>query len=763
MNKAITDGLELMPPPFANGLDVFSRGNGTPGTATYDTAASAAYVPADQDFGGCLELVKTDSVQRLRYTGETPILPGTYLRVRTRVKAISGNLPSVRIAGWAGGAGGAHVGGLTETGPSVALTSYGEVVEVSAIIGVGNRGGVDMVWGRQPLYGHFGLDLTGPTGGVVRIDDLVIEDITTAFLPEMLDFVDVRDYGARGNGSTDDSAAVEAADAAADGRALVFPEGVFRLDRDVTLESPARFVGRVEMPAARRLVLRRNFDFPSYAAAFGDEETGLKKALQALFNNVDHDSLDLGGRQIEIDAPIDVAAVVGSPRSFEIRRVVRNGQLKARDGAAWGVSTVTRSARYNRSSPNVLTNVASVGGIEVGARVSGQGVGREVYVRAKNAAAGTVTLSQPLYAAASTQDYGFTRFRYLLDFSGFEVLSKFLLTDIEFQLNGVASGILLAPQGKTFQVRDCVFNKPRHRGITSHASGCQNLQVDRTEFISNEQGVRSTQRQSVAINVNENDPKIRDNRFARMGISMVLAGAGNSITGNHWFQGDSFDNSPRQAGLLLTRTNCKTFITGNYIDNNIVEWSNEHDATPDQGNDFSFGALTITGNIFTANDVARSFSWLVIRPRGQGHFVQGLSVTGNVFRTLNGAIARVDRVNAADGALDMSRSRLIEFRGNTFNGVDQETVNPVTLEFTQTTPQGTWTLTPGAWLPFDGWTRTVEALTPQGRLRNSANVAQYVMPGIDVMQGAGNDQVRLQFPEATKGKVQLTVRMDRPY
>ena len=52
MNKAITEGLVLMPPPFADGLDVWSSEDGTPGSATYDGATNAAFVPADQDFGG---------------------------------------------------------------------------------------------------------------------------------------------------------------------------------------------------------------------------------------------------------------------------------------------------------------------------------------------------------------------------------------------------------------------------------------------------------------------------------------------------------------------------------------------------------------------------------------------------------------------------------------------------------------------------------------------------------------------------------------
>ena len=70
MNKAITDGVLLMPPAFGNGLDVWSSGDGTPGSDTYANAANAAFVPADQDFSGCLEIQKIASTTRLRYMGE---------------------------------------------------------------------------------------------------------------------------------------------------------------------------------------------------------------------------------------------------------------------------------------------------------------------------------------------------------------------------------------------------------------------------------------------------------------------------------------------------------------------------------------------------------------------------------------------------------------------------------------------------------------------------------------------------------------------
>ena len=192
MNKAVTEGLILMPPPFADGLNVWSSGDGTPGSATYDGAANAAFVPSDPDFEGCLELLKTSSTQKLRWMGQTPILNGCYLRITARIKAVSGALPTARIAGFAADAGNAAVAGVTVVADPVVLTTYGEIVEVSAIIATSNKGGVDLNWAGVD-HGFVGLDLTGPNGGVVRIDDLQIEDVTSFWLRDMLDWVDVRD------------------------------------------------------------------------------------------------------------------------------------------------------------------------------------------------------------------------------------------------------------------------------------------------------------------------------------------------------------------------------------------------------------------------------------------------------------------------------------------------------------------------------------------------------------------------------------------
>ncbi|MDA3889543.1 MAG: glycosyl hydrolase family 28-related protein [Allgaiera sp.] len=763
MDITITDGLVLMPPPFANGLDTWSRTDGTPGSPTWAGQANAALVSADANFGGCLEMVKTDNTQSLRYMGNTPIVPGLYLRVKLRLKAVSGNLPNVRVAAWAGDSAGNNVAGAVQTGPSVTLTSYGEVVEVSAIIGAGNREGVDMIWGSQPVFGHFGLDLTGPNGGTLRIDDIVIEDATDAFARKLMDWVDVRDYGAKGDGTTDDSAAFEAADAAAQGRSVLVSTGTYYLASSVTFESKVRFEGTLIMPGSATLSLTRNYDLATYEAAFGNELTGFKKALQALFTFTDHATLDLSGRRIAVDAPIDVAAEAGlSGQGFEIRRVLRNGTFDVATSTAWDSHVATSQATYATSNPKKLTAVANVAQIEVGSLVQGTGVGREIYVTARNIGAGTLTLSQPLYGAAGVRTYTFSRFRYVLDFSGFSALSKFEMHDIEFNLKGIASAIMMAPDGIIFQLGDCFFNKPKDRVITSIGQADQGMLVDNCQFLSNEQATPAQDRTSIVLNSNGNDLKLRHNRVVRFGHFAVLGGAGNLILGNHFFHGDNELNGVRRAGVVLTSPNVKTTINGNYIDNCSIEWTNEYDADPNFTSGFSFGGLTVDGNIFTVINVNPAFRWIVVKPFGADHFVQGFSMQGNVFKPLNGAIDRVEMVDTTHADLNYGRFKNIVVTGNSFNSVDQVISNPMTLEYSQNTPDTVWTISAAGLLPFNGRARNVVGLVAEGMIQGPAGERRSDMPYTRIEQGALKQDVTLNWADASAGKVQVTIRVDTP-
>ncbi len=761
MNKAITDGIVLMPLPFAAGLGVWSSGDGTPGSDTYAVSGTGVFVSADQDFGGCLEVQKTDATQKVRYMGETPILPGCYLRVSAKVKAIAGPIPNVRIAGWAGKAGGGAASVPVSVGPITPLTTYGEVVEVSAIIGVGDRNGVDMVWAAA-AYGHLGIDLTGPSGGLVRVDDIQIEDITSAFHRNMMAMVDVRDFGAIGDGSTDDSAAFEAADAAANGRLVLVSEGNYRLANDVTIENHIRFEGTVTQPRAKRFILRKDYHLQAYIDAFGDEEEAFKKAFQALMNFADHESLDLCGRRITLSGPLDMQNCDPSRTAFATRRVIRNGQFQPDPGGDWATTNVTSQGTYAPSNPTTLTNVVDVANVLVGSRVEGSGVGREVYVTSKNVGAKTVKLSNPLFDAAGTQNFTFRRYKYLLDFSGFDSLSQMVLDDIDFQCNSLCSGVLLAPDGIAFQIKDCAITKPAHRGITSHGTGCQGLHIDRCQFNSAEQALPVQSRVSVAFNANANDVKIRNNRVVLFKHFCVLGGSGSLIVGNHWFHGDNENDGVRRGGIIITTPNCKSVFTGNYCDNNFIEWTNEHSADPDFANQFSFGGLTITGNIFTCNDVAAGFNFIVIKPYGSGHFIHGFSVVSNVFRSINGFINRVEKIDTSFSDLDFSRMRGVTFADNTFHGVTNEAYNPANLTHTQNTASKTWVADTDPYLAFRGQARFVDSTMADGAIETSGGADIFEQPWADTNYGSDKREVRFVWDTAVKGKLRYQVRMDNP-
>jgi len=707
--------------------------------------------------------VKTQSVTKLRYMGQTPMLPGLYLRVSARVKVLAGNLPSVRIAGWAGTASDTNVPGVAQTGPSTALTSYGEVITVSAIVATGTRTGVDMPWGSSAEYGYLGLDLTGANGGQVRIESIRIEDVTNIFHRKMMDWVDVRDYGAIGDGVTDDRAAFVAADTAAAGREVMVPAGTYYISSSMTINNPIRFEGKLSMPDGARLSLKQNFDLNGYAEAFDDDVQGLKKGLQQLFNQSDHEGFDMNGRRVILDAPLDVQAIVANRNTYANRRMLRNGQLSAATSTAWNDEVHTRSGTWSSSNPREITGLSNVADIPVGSLVTGPtGVGREIYVISKNVAQGKVQLSNAFWGAPTTQTYTFTRFKYMLDFSGFLNLQRFIVSDLEFLCAGRCSGLNMPLDGLVFQIQDCYFTGPKDRGITSAGEGCQGLQLDRCQFLSNEQSVNAPLRTTIAFNTHCSDTKIRDNRAVKFKHFGVIGGTGNIISGNHFFQGDGVSEGPRTAGLVFTSTNAKTTFEGNYVDNCYIEWGNEYDAAPDFSGELSFHGLSLNGNIFFATSSAPWMNFILVKPYGPGHFINGLTVCDNLFKKTSGPqLSAVDGIDTTHATLDADRAGDLLWTGNTYHGIVKRTENPVSLRVAQGSESAVWNVDLTSRLPFNSAAIAATALVPEGPIRSSSNVIQYTMPYAEPKQGADQQTMRLRWQTAVRGVVHLTVRCDQ--
>src|SRR4051812_22955677 len=104
MNLHAHPELDLMPPAFAEGLDDWSCGDGTPDSQTWEGAENARLARGDEDFGTCLEIRLSAAVEQLRYMGELPVRAGSFIEVSARLKALRGPIPAARAAAWPGGA-----------------------------------------------------------------------------------------------------------------------------------------------------------------------------------------------------------------------------------------------------------------------------------------------------------------------------------------------------------------------------------------------------------------------------------------------------------------------------------------------------------------------------------------------------------------------------------------------------------------------------------------------------------------------------------
>ncbi|MCT4333843.1 hypothetical protein MU516_13325 [Paracoccus sp. YLB-12] len=256
---------------------------------------------------------------------------------------------------------------------------------------------------------------------------------------------------------------------------------------------------------------------------------------------------------------------------------------------------------------------------------------------------------------------------------------------------------------------------------------------------------------------------MRNNRFVRFAHFMVAAGGGHIISGNHWFQGDNSNDGLRYAGLVLTQTNIQTTISGNYIDNASIEWTNEHSAYPDfTGGEYSFGGLTITGNTCLCSRTVPWFTWLTVKPYGTGHYIHGLTVASNVFKALYNSIDRIERVDTSIADLDYNNMRNVQFEANTFNGISNYVSNPLMVQHTQNSLSSSWTLPVIQGLPFQGWAKSIQSVILEGPITNASGNRLDAMPWVQGFVGSSKRQIRVNWSTPVKGNICVYARMDRP-
>ena len=83
----------------------------------------------------------------------------------------------------------------------------------------------------------------------------------------------------------------------------------------------------------------------------------------------------------------------------------------------------------------------------------------------------------------------------------------------------------------------------------------------------------------------------------------------------------------------------------------------------------SFHGLTLDGNIFFATGSAPWMNFILIKPYGSGHFINGLTVTDNLFKKTGGQqLDAVEGIDTTFATLDLGRTADLMFSGNTYHG-----------------------------------------------------------------------------------------------
>ena len=574
--------------------------------------------------------------------------------------------------------------------------------------------------------------------------------------------LDVLVFGAFGYGTTDVRAAFLAADAAADGRAIFVPEGRYFIGSDLAMSHVLQCAGHLVMPDEADLSLSKTFDLDGYASALGSQVMGLKKGLKHLLNQHEFTSFDMCGRYIVLDEPFDLQAIAATKNSFTRRRVLRNGTLAAATSSAWADNVVLREASWAEEAGDQLNDVSNAAAIPVGSLVNARaGVGREIYVRAVNAAQNRIFLNKPLSAAEARQTYTFTAFQYMIDLQGWQNLQHFELEDVTFACGGQASALRLPLRGLDLRIEGCVFDAPKDRAVTSTDEGCQGLQIENCRFSSNEQSQTVPDRSSIGFNINAAEARICNNSADMFLHFGVIHGTGAIISGNRICQGDTVTEGMRSPGLVISKADARIMICSNRVEHCYIEWTNEHDASPEYERGRSFHGMTVQGNTFIATSAARWMRFISVKPMGTGHFIDGLSVTGNVFKKTRGAtLFAVEGVDTSIADLDLSRVASIVFAQNTYHGIEKKTENPAGIRASQAKAQTTWLVDFSDHTPFGAPVKYGVSILPDGPVRSITQAPVYTQPWTQGGHGSGGRSLRIGWSQAVSGSAQVTARCD---
>ena len=171
--------------------------------------------------------------------------------------------------------------------------------------------------------------------------------------------------------------------------------------------------------------------------------------------------------------------------------------------------------------------------------------------------------------------------------------------------------------------------------------------------------------------------------------------------------------------------------------------------------------MSITDNVMLCSNVSNLFSFIVVKPYGSGHYINGMNVSGNTFRAVGLVIQRGERVDTSYSQMVMNGVRGLSFVGNTYHNIESGAQNPLVVKHSQNTHAQVWEIDSLKRLPFAGRAMQVDSVVTTSRPRNASNVSNYAMPYTQAEIGSNGDKVQLIWPEPMLGDVAVTMRSDK--
>lgn len=602
------------------------------------------------------------------------------------------------------------------------------------------------------IFGSSDIEFRSSNGSIAQVaktpDNTGLKQLDTTFFNEVV----VSDNGFRWSWETGDFTDEIAADT--DENTYIKADGV-----DVDDGAWVRI-----SPETPPVIAERIIRFSQFRARYGSDQLAFEAMLTKAFTTSDNAigvTIDLEGCVVVLTSPIDVSAVTGKITNFK-NITLRNGTLDADETSGNWVSTVIgRSCDIVQFSQTVT--ITSSTGLEAGMCVKdsgstaitlGDGIPRETYVTGVTDST-HFTISTYAYRDR-TKFYSIEKFPYMLNFKGFETLSRMKFVDLNVRCNSVASFVMLAQEGIDLCFSNIHALAVKDRFITDWSGNLSGAEIINCTAWSSDATESHT---GIGITANDNDVKFLNNRIINFRHSQVCHGGGYTISGCHNWQGNGA--AVRTGAFIFTNPSPFLTMTGNYIDNGGIEITNENQSSG--GN--AFNDITITGNAFTmASSALGGSRYITLGIVGYGtdtavRGIEGMSVCNNVFRRLVGGGAEtIDNVDAVEvhgtGGLDNDAINDFVWTGNTYRNITYHVSNP--NKFKRNYAGGAETTSYGInfdnRLPFGLQPRSLEAVS-LFNMRNAASVLQ--SPTYAVIRGGTG--YTFTFTTAMSGTVYATV------